>query len=271
LIAASKTTVADIAGWMQQQAPLALSESWDNTGLLLGDVSAVADRIQTCLTLTIESVDEAIQKQAKLVIAHHPLPFKPISRITTDSQAGKLLWKLASNGIAVYSPHTAWDSAEAGINTMISARLGLVTVAPLTPCVIEGLQNAGSGRVGSLNSPIGLDAFCELVRHALPNCRLRGVDSGKPILRVAIACGSGGSLLSLAIRHNCDLFLTGEATFHTCLEAQAAGVSILLVGHFASEQFAMVELAKRLTQDFPKLICWASEQEKDPVRDFLMH
>lgn len=253
---------------MQQQAPLALSETWDNTGLLLGDSQAVVKRIQTCLTLTSESVDEAITKQANLVIAHHPLIFKPVSRITTDNQVGRLVWNLASHGVSVYSPHTAWDSAQLGINAMIANRLNLQSITPLVPSAVAGLEELGAGRIGRLDSPASVADLVDRVRHFLPNCRLRGVDSNKPIVRVAVACGSGGSLLQHAIRQDCDLFLTGEATFHTCLEAQSAGVALLLVGHFASEQFALVELAKRLSQSFPSVLSWASQQEQDPVRDF---
>lgn len=262
------TIVNDIVNWMNAQAPLALSESWDNTGLLLGDSATGVSKVQTCLTLTPASVEEAIQKQADLVIAHHPLPFKPLNRITTDSYAGKLLWQLATHRVAVYSPHTAWDSAEIGINAMIATRLGLSRVQPLVPSGVDGLGHLGAGRIGQLETQHDLGQFCKHVMQRIPNCRMRGVDSGKPIGRVAIACGSGASLLSSAVKLGCDLFLTGEATFHQCLEAQAAGISMLLVGHFASEQFAMVELANRISLQFSEVDCWASQLDRDPVKDF---
>ncbi|MFO0941789.1 MAG: Nif3-like dinuclear metal center hexameric protein [Pirellulales bacterium] len=262
------TVVSDIVSWMNAQAPLALSESWDNTGLLLGDLSAGVSKIQTCLTLTPASVDEAIRKQADLVIAHHPTPFKPLNRITTESYVGKLLWQLASHRIAVYSPHTAWDSAEIGINAMIATRLGLSRVQPLIPSSIEGLSHLGAGRTGQLDSKPSVEHFCKLVRQVIPNCRLRGVDCSNSISRIAIACGSGASLLGAAVKHGCDLFLTGEATFHQCLEAEGAGISMLLIGHFASEQFAMVELANRILLQFAEVDCWASQMEQDPVKDF---
>ncbi|MEZ6135624.1 MAG: Nif3-like dinuclear metal center hexameric protein [Pirellulaceae bacterium] len=143
------TTVGDISRWMNNIAPLALSESWDNTGLLLGDPAQVVTKLMTCLTLTPESVSEAVAEQASLVIAHHPLPFKPLSRITTDSLAGKLLWKLASAGIAVYSPHTAWDSADEGINALLANYLQLQNVQPLVPCEVPEFIGKISGRDGS--------------------------------------------------------------------------------------------------------------------------
>ncbi len=259
------TTIRDIADWMSQQAPLSLSESWDNTGLLLGDRHAIVQRVQTCLTLTDDSVAEAVDRHADLVIAHHPLPFRPLAKITTDSLPGGLLWQLASSRIAVYSPHTAWDSAERGINAMLCERLGLQSIQPLVPATVEGLGHLGAGRFGQLSKSASLREISAILSQCIPECRPRGVDSGKLASRIAVACGSGGSLLGAAIQSGCDLFLTGEATFHTCLEAQAASISMLMIGHFASERFSLAELAALLHQAFPNVDTWASSRESDPV------
>lgn len=280
------TTVADISAWMDKVAPSALSESWDNTGLLLGDSARPVTRVQTCLTLTPQSVEEATTRQADLVIAHHPLPFKPLSKITTDSVPGRLLWQLASNSVAIYAPHTAWDSAPMGINALIAESLGLCDCQAIIPSEQPGLEGLGAGRIGAMRQSCSMNQLVEQLCKAIPYCRPRGVVRDKPdrpindsapnevdseIRRVAIACGSGGSLLSAAIRQQCDVFVTGEATFHTCLEAEAAGTGLLMVGHFASERFAMERLAANLQRDFSTLEVWASEQERDPVVSFDSH
>lgn len=282
------TKVGDICEWMNQVAPLRLSEPWDNTGLLLGDPSRSVRRLQTCLTLTAQSVSEAVDRQADMVIAHHPMPFKPITSITTESTQGRLLWQMARAGICLYSPHTAWDSAESGINAMLASRLKLQDVRPLVPARHEdlpnlatanlatgnlatanlGTANLGSGRIGTLTEAMSVRELAQLARKLFPESRTRGVDSGRKAQKIAVACGSGGSLLGVAIRAKCDLFLTGEATFHNCLEAQAAGISMLMIGHFASERFAMVELALRLNAHFPGLMSWPSQLENDPVEQF---
>ena len=273
-------TMGDVCRWMKQLAPLELSEPWDNTGLLLGDPGDPVSRVQTCLTLTSESTAEAIDQCANLVIVHHPLLFKPVKSITTATAQGKLLWQLARSGISVYSPHTAWDSAEAGINAMLAERLKLREVRPLIPANLDGNQTLGAGfplssvcqlgagRLGLLSEAMEIRQFAAQVKSLLPESRTRGVDSGRPVRRIAIACGSGGSLLSAAIQANCELFLTGEATFHTCMEAQAAGVSMLLIGHFASERFSLVELAQQLHRHFSDLTCWASHREADAGMSF---
>ncbi len=263
------THVADIANWMETLAPLRLSAEWDNTGLLLGDGQRPVQRLMTCLTLTPESVDEAVARRADVVISHHPLPFRPLKKITTTDVTGRLLWRLASAGISVYCPHTAWDSAAAGINAMLAERLGLVDCQPLLPEPIAS-GSLGAGRTGVTVEELDLSDLVKRIDENVPYCRMRVVKAseviaGEGIRKVAIVCGSGASLLGSAIKQNCDLFLTGEATFHQCLEAQAAGISMLMIGHFASEKFAMDQLAELCRAQFADVEVWGSLTERDPV------
>lgn len=261
-------TVGEISSWLDGIAPPILSEAWDNTGLLLGDADRPVSRAMCCLTLTATSVDEAIAGGAHMVIAHHPLPFKPLSRITTESTPGRLVWRLASAGISVYSPHTAWDSAESGINSRLAEKLGLRDLRPLIPNQEMQLQHVGAGRVGELPEPAGVTTIAERLLALIPECRMRMVESDKDsVSRIGLACGSGASLLDPASAANCELFITGEATFHHCLEAQAAGVAMLMMGHYASERFSLEELARMLGAAFPAVHAWASQTERDPVKN----
>lgn len=268
-------TIADVADMMEQIAPLALSESWDNTGLLLGDAASEVARVMTCLTLTKASVQEAIDGRANLVIAHHPLPFKPLNKITAASPPGRLLWQLASHRIGIFSPHTAWDSATDGINAQLARKLSLTEVEPLittsdhshlSSTLGKGLGiGLGAGRFGKMSRPASLEAIADKLCQSVPHCRPRAVAHDGPIERIGIGCGSGGSFLSAASSHQCQLLITGEATFHTCLEAEALGMGLLMLGHFASEKFAMDQLASRLANAFPELEIWGSRNERDPV------
>ena len=262
------TTICEMTSWLNELAPLELSEDWDNTGLLLGCAEAKCQRAQTCLTLSKDTVGEAVERRADLVVAHHPLPFRPLNRITTQSAAGANLWALASHGIAVYAPHTAWDSADQGINAQLAGLLELDALQPLIPHTDPGIAHLGAGRCGDLAALHSYAEVVDKIRSQLPSARPRGFDSSRAIRKVAIACGSGGSLLNVAIQHDVDLFLTGEATYHTCLEAEAANVSLLMVGHFASERFAMEKLAGLLQSQFPEVEIWPSQRERDPVKDY---
>jgi putative NIF3 family GTP cyclohydrolase 1 type 2 len=83
---------------------------------------------------------------------------------------------------------------------------------------------------------------------------------------LAVACGSAGTFLEPALTAGCDALFLGETNFHTCLEAEASDISLILPGHFASERFALERLAERLASDFPMLRVWASTREHDPVQ-----
>lgn len=91
-------------------------------------------------------------------------------------------------------------------------------------------------------------------------------DPKQPVRTVAVACGAAGELLEAARNTACDCLVLGETRFHTCLEAEAVGVGLVLAGHFASERFAVECLAEVLTRQFPHLGVWASVQERDPIR-----
>jgi putative NIF3 family GTP cyclohydrolase 1 type 2 len=82
---------------------------------------------------------------------------------------------------------------------------------------------------------------------------------------VGIACGSAGSFLPHARRAGCQLFITGETSFHSCLEAEALGIALLLPGHYASERFGVEALAGEIQNQFPVLEVWASRVEQDPL------
>ena len=84
----------------------------------------------------------------------------------------------------------------------------------------------------------------------------------------ATACGSGGSFLDAARRRGCQALVTGEATFHECLEAEAQQIALILPGHYASERFAVEQLATRLADSFPQCEVWASGAERDPLHWF---
>jgi dinuclear metal center YbgI/SA1388 family protein len=257
-------TLGEILLTLDKIAPLALAESWDNVGLLAGDPALGIGKLLTCLTLTEGVLQEAIDTKANLIVSHHPIPFKPIDRITTKTTTGKVLWKAIQHSIAIYSPHTAWDNAPEGINRQLAKILRLGNLRCLQPSPKPDLaaRELGTGIVGELNKPTKLSAVWSLLKDAVPEIQARSTAQGDPeVSRLGIVCGSGASLLHLAQKNHCDAFLTGEATYHQVLEAQATGVSMLLMGHFASERFAMKTLARLLQEHLPEVQCLSSQSE----------
>ncbi len=261
-------TVEDVAAFLREFAPPPLAEEWDNVGLLVGDGRRKAARVMTCLTVTPSTAAEAVREKASLIVTHHPLPFQPLKRITTDTPQGRLLWQLIGAKVSVYSPHTAFDSAAEGINQRLAEGLSLRDIEPLIPVESGdvGLQTLGSGRHGALSRPATLSALARRVKKFLdvPQIQIVG-DAKRPVARLAVACGSAGSFLAAARGLGCDCLLTGETRFHTCLEAEADEMSLLLVGHFASERFGVEQLADVLAAQFAKATVWASRDERDPL------
>src|SRR5438552_1574260 len=125
--------VADLVQALQKLAPLELAAEWDNVGLLLGDSAAVVRRIMTCLTVTPETAAEAADAGANLIVSHHPVLFQAVQRLTTATPEGRMLLTLLRAGVAVYSPHTAFDDAADGINEVLARRIGLTQLTVLRP------------------------------------------------------------------------------------------------------------------------------------------
>jgi len=264
------TSIDTVCQTLAQIAPLRLAESWDNVGLLVGSRSAEIDSVMTCLTVTPAVVEEAVKANVGMVVVHHPLPFKPLARITSDTITGQMLLKLIAAGIAVYSAHTAFDSAVEGINQQWAETLQLADVQPLVPLPerspTDSSPSEGAGRLGKLPQPVTLGELAKRAAAAFGSTipRLTGnIDAETS--KVAIACGSGGSFLAAARRRGCDALITGEANFHTCLEAESSRIGLVLLGHYWSERFAMERLAEQLQREFVEVSVWASRIERDPI------
>jgi dinuclear metal center YbgI/SA1388 family protein len=145
------TTVAEVAVWLEQFAPSRLAEPWDNVGLLWGDPAATVERSITCLTVTPTTAAEAIRERAELIVSHHPVLLRETRRIRADLVETGHLWSLARAGVAIASPHTAFDNTSGGINDLLCHRLGIVETAPLRP-IGSGRGAAPGGQAPGTNT-----------------------------------------------------------------------------------------------------------------------
>ena len=262
----SMTSIQDICDFLDCFAPQRLAEEWDNVGLLVGDRHSTANRVMTCLTVTPASAAEAIKRDCDLIITHHPFPFRPLKKITTDETCTRILLDLIRAGVAIYSPHTGFDSAAQGINQSLAEAVGIKASKPIIP-IADDPDELGAGRIGDLNAAIPLSKLVDQLRGPLSAERIGIVGQlDAATHRIAFACGSGGTFLEPARQLGCDTFVTGEANFHACLEAEATGTNLILLGHYASERFAIERLAGELEKQFSGSEIWASSQESDPVK-----
>jgi len=263
----SKDSDFTVIDFLEQFAPLDLSESWDNTGLLLGDPAVRPGRVMTCLTLTPDVAAEAIEKQVDLIVTHHPILFRAVQKLTTATAEGEMILDLIRNSVSVYSPHTAFDSAAEGINQQWCQKLQLQNCQPLRPLEEnEATPARGAGRWGDLPTPLTLSDLLEQIRRDWNLDYLQFVGNGEQrVSRVGVACGAAAEFMREAATLGCQVLITGEARFHACLEARQRKIGLILVGHFASERFACENLAKIIGKQFPEIECFASEVESDPV------
>lgn len=140
------TTVADVAEWLEGFAPSRLAESWDNVGLLWGDPGTNVERLISCLTVTPTTAAEAIAGGASMIVSHHPVLFRETRRIRGDLVETGHLWSLARAGVAIASPHTAFDNTTGGINDTLCGLLGIREATVLRPFGAERANPGASNR-----------------------------------------------------------------------------------------------------------------------------
>ncbi len=120
-------------------APLELAESWDNVGLLVGDAdSRFGGRALLCIDLTEAVLAEAIEQKVSLILSYHPPIFDPLTRVTAATVKQRIILKAIEHRIAIYSPHTALDSVEGGVNDWLCTGLGSGTVEAIVPAETRG-------------------------------------------------------------------------------------------------------------------------------------
>jgi len=162
--------IKEIIKNLEEFAPLTLQESYDNAGLILGNREDEVKQALICLDVTEDTLKEAIQHKCELIIAHHPLIFKGLKKLTGSNLVERLIVRAIKNNIAIYAIHTNLDNVKAGVNGKIAEKLGLIEPQILqsqkgllrklvTFCPIEqaeevrnALFRAGAGSIGNYDS-----------------------------------------------------------------------------------------------------------------------
>jgi dinuclear metal center YbgI/SA1388 family protein len=159
--------IKDITHYLEQFAPLSYQESYDNCGLLTGDENWEAKGALTTLDCTEQVIEEAVAHGCNLVIAHHPIWFRPIKKLNGSSYVERTIIKAIKQDVAIYAIHTNLDQVTTGVNSKLAEKIGLsgleillprssnlmklVTFSPTayTPKVLTALHQAGAGSIGN--------------------------------------------------------------------------------------------------------------------------
>ena len=159
--------IKDIIDFLENRAPPALQESYDNSGLIIGNKKETASGALITLDVTEEVIDEAIASNCNLIVAHHPLIFSGIKRIGTTHWVENCIRKAIKNDINIYAIHTNLDNVSTGVNAKIAEKIGLSDLSILSPKkatllkltvfvpsenkgeLLDALHEAGAGEVGN--------------------------------------------------------------------------------------------------------------------------
>ena len=227
-----ETTVTDICLFMNQLAPVAYAESWDNPGLLLGHLAQHVHKILVALDLSPEVAEQAIEQECDIIITHHPYYFSlPKTLAVTDTKM-EVLYELIKHDVALYAAHTNLDAAKGGVNDVLAARLGLedVTEIPRKDCPEQGLA-----RIGVLAEPMELNAFAAKVRDDLGAEHLTFAGGEEPVYKVAVVGGSGADFMEDALAAGADTLVTGDLKYHVAQKALNLGLNVVDGTHQLTE------------------------------------
>ncbi|MFC4320805.1 Nif3-like dinuclear metal center hexameric protein [Litchfieldia salsa] len=149
-------------------SPKKFAVEGDKIGLQIGSLNKPINRIMTALDVNEDVIEEAIIKNVDLIIAHHPVIFRPLKHIQTDSTTGRMIEKCIKNDITIYAAHTNLDVAEGGVNDLLADALNLQQQEVLSPSytdsnkkivvfvpgssankVREAMSAAGAGNIGN--------------------------------------------------------------------------------------------------------------------------
>ena len=229
----NQATAGEIAALIEEIAPVSIQMSFDNSGFLVGSRESKVNRVMLALEVSDDVIKDAIKQECQMIITHHPLIFYAEKSVTADTYQGKLLLRLISSGIALYSSHTPLDAAPGGCNDVLCDMFGLKDVCGIVPLGRSGEREYFCARVGSVDATVQELALTACKK--LGTDRVSVVDCGKRIRRLAVCSGSGGDILNECIAAGADALLTGELSYHEALALREASISAIICGHYQTE------------------------------------
>ena len=253
--------IKEVLTTLEQFAPLPLQDGYDNAGLQVGLTEAEVSGALLCLDVTEEVLRDAVSKGCNLVLAHHPLVFRPLSQVTDRSYVERCVRFAVKNDITIYAAHTNLDNAKGGVSFEMAERLGLEETTFLQP----NERGGGSGVIGVLKEPVNADEFVGLIKKIFGvECAMCNEMLHRPIKKVALCGGAGDFLLPEAKKLGVDAFITGEMHYHQYFGYEQV-LQIVVIGHYQSERFTINLFEQLLKQHFPSLKLVRTDCNTNPI------
>lgn len=256
-------TVNDIFAYFEENVPSYMKMEFDNPGFLAGNGEREVQKVLTALDITDEVIEEAKQLGAQLIVSHHPMFFE-LHNVSTNDFVGRKLVALMEARISAICLHTNLDAVAGGVNDALMAALEAETagILDLMGTAQDGAPYGG-GRFGYVPE-MPMRDFLALCKENLHANGLRYVDVGRPVHRIAVCGGAGGSLLMKAVEMGCDTFVTGDVKHNVFIDAKELGINIIDAGHFPTENVVIPYLAGALMDAFPGIAVQISHVHAQP-------
>ena len=254
------TRIREIYDVIDGAAPFETAMTFDNVGLLVGDLDREVRRVILALDITPAVVEEAASLNADLILSHHPVIFHPVKRLGTQD----VPYLLAEKGIAALCCHTNLDASPViGVNVALGKAIGLLNVKAEPVFGEEAVLFSGE-----CGAPMEAEEFARMVMIHLNAKGLRVMPGDRPIRKVFLCSGAGGEYAPLAAQRGADAYLTGEMSHHEALDVAGTGMTCLAAGHYETEKPFGEFLASYLKKRFPEVAFLQSKRERNPFSIF---
>ncbi len=239
--------IKDITRAIEEIAPPAFAQEWDNIGLLYGDPETETASVVICLDITEDVLKKAVSMNAGLCVSHHPLIFDPLRRFDNLDPSARLILSMISTRTAFYAAHTNLDVCKGGVNDSLAAACGFDPVNDSDEIMPFRICKAWY-------EDTLFRAYTRITdRLKIPGC-LVNFDKDRQIKKVVVSGGSFGSdRIMQIVEAGADCVITGEIKYHDMLRLSGYGIAVFAAGHAASERVVLKPLAARIAEILPGL------------------
>ncbi|MDE7203915.1 MAG: Nif3-like dinuclear metal center hexameric protein [Lachnospiraceae bacterium] len=243
---------------LESLSPTTFAEEWDNIGLLAGRRDKEVGTVCIALDATDDVIEEAVRMGADLLLTHHPLIFKKLSRVNTDDFIGRRVCELIKNDISYYAMHTNFDVM--GMADAAADELSLKDRQVLNVTYEDDISKEGCGRVGKLEKCMSIAELAELVKEKfhVPNVRVFG-DLGDIVETAAVMPGSGSGYIRDALNAGADVMITGDVDHHEGIDAVAQGIAVIDAGHYGIEKLFISYMEEFIKRELPGIQIYKAE------------